>query len=279
VENVNGARQHQVATSETRNLPLSGGDRQSALRPHLGQPVKLVVPHDRLFKPANVQAAHAAAEFYSLADLPRLVGVAGDHEIFAHYFTRESRSISVVRRREAADLQLDPGQPDPLVMTQLFGELFLTLILHIITADGDDRDFVATPAQQLAHRLIERFADGVPERDVHGGDRLHQDTLVGEVYRMYAAIGKPEPARMKHLVPQRLDIKEVTADEQIAERGVDDPRDLFLVTLLVAAEDLSPHAPLAVDFRDERIAGIDSIGAALKDFFEATLQRNGAHVF
>ena len=66
-------------------------------------------------------------------------------------------------------------------------------------------------AEQTIHRLLRGLAEQVPQRDVDRADRDHADALAAERHRL--AI---------HVLPEKLDVPRIRADEQRLEIQIDD---------------------------------------------------------
>ena len=82
---------------------------------------------------------------------------------------------------------------------------FLRRVRHQPRRVGAD-PLVLDRADQLAHRLAERLALDVPERDVEAADRVNGDPTTSD-----------EDDAAVHLVPEPLDVERVLADQQLVQ--------------------------------------------------------------
>ena len=131
----------------------------------------------------------------------------------------------------------------------------------VVAADGDHRHAVAIAAQQLVDRRVVQLADGVPERVVDGGNRLHQDAPVAQVEDMEGAVAQIDIAE-EHLLPEPLDIMDIFADQQRDQMVAHESDNPLLRLVFITAKTFTHHTVFQVNTRDNRVAVGNLVGAA-----------------
>src|SRR5215471_18616408 len=158
---------------------------------------------------------------------PAAIGVDGQHEIGAGRAARRLHAPSVLFGCEPAHLELAAGHAGGPVSFHFAPDVRESLALHVVPADGDDRQFGAVAAEQRAHALADGFADEIPEGAVDTGDGFEQ--------RLAVAL---RVAECEHRLPETLTLEDARTADERRELVGNDADDLAAVAPVVAVVDL-----------------------------------------
>ena len=185
---------------------------------------------------ADIEIGEVGGDLERLGEVV-LPGGVGEHPAVRTEHIADDGDGLDVRGDVDADGELDRGESLSLELLRLLAHRALALVaLGGRDSGGVDRNLATECAsQERVHRLAERAAPGVPEGDVHAGDRLEPEPGV------VAAHAHPGV----HSLPGHGDLVEARAEDEGGQELVDE-----------RSGDGGPHRSLALPPADDTAFGL-----------------------
>jgi hypothetical protein len=145
-----------------------------------------IVLGDRLLEERDPAGLHHLREANGVIEVETAIGVDEELDVRPDCFAHRAHARRVLLDDIRERLRLAPAQrlvphdhfqtPEPLRHPELRGRGKLVAVEEVEAERGVQRYAWASPAEEPPHRLLEGLALDVPQRDVHGRERLHAET-------------------------------------------------------------------------------------------------------